>query len=317
MLAEAQPQPQQPSPPVAIGDIVPAVCTEGLTKDFGGGRGVFDLDLAVRRGEIFGFIGPNGAGKTTTIKLLLDLIRADRGRATLLGLDSRRDSVEIKRQVGYVPGELPQYPSMRGAEIIELLARLRGGVDPGAVQETADRLQLDLSHSYEDYSHGNKQKLMLIQAFMHHPDLLILDEPTLGLDPLMQQEFFAMVQERAAAGGTVFLSSHVLSEVQRVSHRVCILGGGRVLRMGPLEELRELRVHRVEALCALPIPISRLSSLPGVEQCEVSDHTLRCNVHGEFAPLLAELNRCRVLELDSEEMSLEEVFLGYYRSSSP
>ena len=231
-------------PPAAAAETGVAIRADGLTKDYGAGRGVFDLDLQVRRGEVFGFIGPNGAGKTTTIKLLLDLIRPDRGRATLLGHDSRHGSVEIKRHLGYVPGELPQYPSLRGADIIELLARLRGGVDPAAVREIAGRLELDLSHRYQDYSHGNKQKLMLVQAFMHHPDLLILDEPTLGLDPLMQQEFFAMLAERAAAGGTVFLSSHVLSEVQRVSHRVGIVGGGRLLRIEPLEELRELQIGR-------------------------------------------------------------------------
>src|SRR5665647_581710 len=187
----------------------PAVVCAGLTKDYGQGHGVFDLDLGIARGEVFGFIGPNGAGKTTAIRLLMDLIRPDRGAATLLGLDARRDSLAIKRRVGYLPGELPQFPGVSAGYVIGLLAGLRGGVEPERIRALADRLDLDLGRKFSDLSHGNKQKVGLVQAFMHEPDLLILDEPTLGLDPLMQREFRTLVEESVAAGATVLLSSHV------------------------------------------------------------------------------------------------------------
>src|SRR5512133_1337151 len=191
------------------GTATTAIACAGLTKDYGSGHGVFDLDLTVPRGETFGFIGPNGAGKTTTIRLLMDLVRPDSGTATLLGLDSRRDSLEIKRRVGYLPGELVQFPGVTAGYIVGLLAGVRGDVDPARIAALAGRLELDLGRRYETLSHGNKQKVALVQAFMHRPDLVILDEPTLGLDPLMQREFRHLVQERAAGGATVFLSSHV------------------------------------------------------------------------------------------------------------
>src|SRR5574340_287973 len=207
----------------------PAISCSGLTKDYGRGRGVFDLDLEVGPGEVFGFIGPNGAGKTTTIRLLMDLIRPDRGTATLLGLDARRDSVAIKRRVGYLPGELPQFPRVRAAHVIALMAGLRGGIDPDVIAGLAKRLDIDLSQKYEDLSHGNKQKVGLIQAFMHQPDLIILDEPTLGLDPLMQREFWRLVKDASAAGATVLLSSHVLAEMELSCDRMALIRNGRLL----------------------------------------------------------------------------------------
>src|SRR5512139_1533287 len=225
-----------------------AIVCAGLTKDYGHGRGLFDLDLEVHAGEIFGFIGPNGAGKTTTIRLLMDLVRPDRGSARLLGLDARRDSLEIKRRVGYLPGELPRFPGVSAGHVVGLLAGLRGGVDPEYVNALAERLELDLRQKYDKLSHGNKQKVGLVQAFMHLPELLILDEPTLGLDPLMQREFRDLVQESVAAGATVLLSSHVLAEVEAVCDRIGLIRSGHLLRVGSLEELREVRVHRLEAI---------------------------------------------------------------------
>src|SRR5512135_917879 len=187
----------------------PVIECKSVTKSYGSGRGVFDLDLDVRRGEVFGFIGPNGAGKTTMIRLLMDLVRPDRGSIRIDGLDAHHDSLAIKRRVGYLPGELAQFPGVRAAYVIGLLAGLRGGVNEQRIAGLAKRFDIDLRRKYEELSHGNKQKVALIQAFMHEPQLLILDEPTLGLDPLMQREFRTLVRESAAAGTTVFLSSHV------------------------------------------------------------------------------------------------------------
>jgi ABC-2 type transport system ATP-binding protein len=287
------------------------VCT-GLTKDYGAGHGVFDLELTVHRGETFGFIGPNGAGKTTTIRLLMDLIRADRGTATLFGLDSRRDSVEIKRRVGFLPGELVQFPGVSAAYVIGLLAGLRGGVDPDRITTLADRLDLDLGRRYDQLSHGNKQKVGLIQAFMHRPELVVLDEPTLGLDPLIQREFRELVAESVRDGATVFLSSHVLSEVELICDRIGLIRAGRLDRVGSLNELRQLRIHRVEAVIDGTVDPAALARVPGVSDPTVTDHHVTCAVQGRVAPLLHLLSTADVLELDSHELSLEEVFLGEF-----
>lgn len=243
-----------------------AVVCRGLTKDYGRGRGVFDLDLTVLRGEILGFVGPNGAGKTTTIRLLMDLIRPDRGSATVLGLDARRDSLVIKGRVGYLPGELAQFPGVSAGYVIGLLAGLRGGVDPGRIEELAERLELDLDQRYEKLSHGNKQKVHLVQAFMHRPELLVLDEPTLGLDPLIQREFRALVAESAAHGSTVLLSSHVLSEVELICDRIALIQAGKLLRVGSMEELRSVRIHRIESIVRHPGRLEDLAHVVGVSE---------------------------------------------------
>src|SRR5579872_1236425 len=215
----------------------PAIECQAVTKNYGSGRGVFDLDLAVNRGEVFGFIGSNGAGKTTTIRLLMDLIRPDRGTVRVLGLDAHHDSLAVKKRVVYLPGELAQFPGVRASYVIGLLAGLRGGVNPERITALAKRFDIDLGRKYEELSHGNKQKIALIQAFMHEPELLILDEPTLGLDPLMQREFRTLVRESAAAGTTVFLSSHNLSEVEQACDRVAVITRGRLVQVGSLGEL--------------------------------------------------------------------------------
>jgi ABC-2 type transport system ATP-binding protein len=293
-----------------------AIRTNGLTKDYGLGHGVFDLDLDVRRGEVFGFIGPNGAGKTTTIRLLMDLIRPDRGTAEVLGLDSRRDSLEIKRRVGYLPGELPRFPSVTAGHVIGLLAGLRGGVDPVRIEALAGRLELDLGRRYEDLSHGNKQKVGLVQAFMHEPELLVLDEPTLGLDPLMQREFRDLLVESADRGATVLLSSHVLAEVELVCDRMGLIREGRLLRVGSLEELRDVRAHRVEAIIRRPGDVAELAGLHGVSEPRVDGDRVECTVHGEVGSLLRWLCAHDVVELDSRELSLEEVFLSAFEPAS-
>ena len=292
--------------------LAPSIITDGLTRDYGSGRGLFDLTVRVEAGEVFGLIGPNGAGKTTTIRLLMDLARPDRGSATVLGMDSHANSAAIKRLVGYLPGELPIYPRARASQIIGLLASMRGGVDEVRISALAERLQLDLSRPYRELSHGNKQKLWLVQAFMHRPLLLILDEPTLGLDPLIQAEFHQMVREAVRDGATVFLSSHVLSEVQSLCTRIALLSQGRLLRVGTLEDLRELRAHRLEATFRRDLDQGAVSRLPGVTDVSVSDHHLSCTVRGPVAPLLATLASAEAVEIDSEELSLEEIFFAAY-----
>jgi len=206
-----------------------AIQTTGLTKDYGEGRGLFDLDLDVRRGEILGFLGPNGAGKSTTMRLLLDLIKPTSGSAMLLGLDSRASSLEVRRRVGFLPGDLVLYPTLTGSAMLDYLGELRGGVDRRVRDELVERFDAELDRPLRELSTGNRQKLGLIQAFMHEPELLILDEPIAGLDPLVQQSFHALLEDVAAQGRTVFLSSHTLSEVERVANRVAILRRGRLV----------------------------------------------------------------------------------------
>jgi ABC-2 type transport system ATP-binding protein len=289
-----------------------AINTDGLTKDYGQHRGIFDLNLEVHVGEAFGFIGPNGAGKTTTLRLLMDLIRPDRGRASILGMDTQRDGVKIRRLTGYLPGEAPEYPNHTGERIIDLLAHLRGGVDPKRVTDLARRFDLDLHRKYRTYSHGNKQKVWLIQAFMHDPRLLFLDEPTTGLDPLMQQTFRELIKEARERGATIFLSSHVLPEVQEICDRIGVVHDGSLRQVGTMEELRISHVHRVDATVATALDAARLTKIPGVASVIVSDHHLQCTVTGTMEPLLEMLLPAGVVTLDSTEMSLEEIFLAQY-----
>jgi ABC-2 type transport system ATP-binding protein len=290
-----------------------AIQIEGLTKDYGGGAGLFELDLRVESGEVFGHLGPNGAGKTTTIRLLMDMIRPTRGRAEVFGLDCQAHPVAVKRLVGYVPGEMPQWGALRGREVVAYVAGLRGGVDRGAVSSLATRLDLDLGRRYREYSSGNKRKLGLVLAFMHGPRLLVLDEPTNGLDPLIQQEFFRMVEEVRERGTTVFLSSHVLSEVERICTRVGILRRGHLVQVARLDELHHLRYHRLAVDFAGDIPLAAIRACPGVGNVSAEDHHLTCDVHGGVAPLLQALGQGQVLNLVTHEPSLEEVFLAQFR----
>src|ERR1700674_481061 len=217
---------------------VAAIRTNKLSKNYGLGRGLFDLDLEVSPREVFGYLGPNGAGKTTTIRCLMGLIRPTGGAAHIFGLDCRRDSVAVKRKVGYLPGDIPQFGSLRGKEVVAYLGGMRGGADPKTVRSIAKRFDLDLNRRFREYSSGNKRKLGILLAFMHKPDLLILDEPTNGLDPLNQQEFYELLREARDGGATVFLSSHVLSEVEQVCDRVGIVRAGKLVRVARLDELR-------------------------------------------------------------------------------
>ena len=290
-----------------------AIQTRGLAKDYGAGHGIFDLDLAVEEGEVFGYLGPNGAGKTTTIKLLMGLIHATRGSAAILGLDADHDAVALKHKIGYVPGELPQFGGWRGSEIVAYIAGLRGDLADSEVEAVAKRLDLDLGRRYREYSHGNKQKLALLLAFAPKPALLILDEPTSGLDPLHQQEFYGLVRDARARGATIFISSHVLSEVEHVCDRVGIVREGHLATVGQLDQLAGMRAHRIEIVFAGPPPVERIRAIPGFDQLAVEDHRLTGMFRGDFEPLLAALASSRVTKFESREPSLEEIFLGFYR----
>lgn len=289
-----------------------AIKTQGLTKDYGGGRGLFDLDLEVAEDEVFGYLGPNGAGKSTTIRVLMGFILATRGSASILGLDSVSDAVEIKRLVGFMPGELPQFGGLRGREIAGHFGALHGGVDQARVKEISERFDLDLGLKYREYSTGNKRKLGILLAFMNRPRLLILDEPSSGLDPLNQQELFKLIHEAKAAGATVMLSSHVLSEVEHVCERVGIIRHGKLVRVARLEDLHEMHVRRVELEFAGDPQPGLFASLPGVENVESNHKRVTFTVRGSFEPIADVLAGHHVVNLASHEPTLEEMFLTYY-----
>ena len=293
-----------------------AIRMAGLSKDYGSGHGLFDLDMEIAEGEILGYLGPNGSGKSTTIRLLMGMIRPTRGTAAVFGLDSQRQAVEVKRLVGYVPGELPQFGGLRGAEIVGFFAGRRGGVDDATVRAICERLDLDLGRKFREYSRGNKQKLAILLGLMHQPRLLILDEPTGGLDPLNQQAFYELVREAQRGGATAFLSSHILSEVERTCTRIGILREGRLVRVAALAELHHIRFHHLEIGFEGDVPADRVRAAPGVERVEIEGQTIRCIVKGSFDPLVKALQGATVTILNSHEPSLEEAFLGYYGSDA-
>jgi ABC-2 type transport system ATP-binding protein len=292
------------------------VVTEHLTKSYGANRGIVDVSMTIEAGEVFGFLGPNGAGKTTTIRTLLDFIRPTSGRATVLGLDPHASSVEVHRRVGYLPGEFAAYEHMTGREYLGYFAALRGGVDHGLVGELSERLQSDLSVRIASLSHGNKQKLGLIQAFMHRPTLLILDEPTQGLDPIVQQRFHTLVLEARAGGQTVFLSSHDLPEVERVCDRVGIIRDGRLITVEDVGSLKTRAVRTLEIHFASPVPADAFTGLSGVQDVEVHGDVVRCGVAGSMDPVVKAAARFDVVDLSSHEPSLEDIFLAFYGSGN-
>ncbi|GJF16615.1 ABC transporter [Mycolicibacterium cyprinidarum] len=291
-----------------------AIWTEGLTKTFGDVTAVKDLNLEVDRGEVFGFLGPNGAGKSTTIRILLDQIRPTSGHAEVLGMRCHSDSLQIRRLIGYVPGDLSLYPKLTGAQTLQYFARLRGAVDQRYVEELAERLSADLTRKVGDYSTGNRQKIGLIQAFMHRPDLLILDEPNAGLDPLVQQEFHTMIEEVRDAGRTVFLSSHTLSEVERVADRVAIIREGELVVVERVDELKRKAIRRIDFEFATPVPADLFDGVPGVRSAEVDHRHAQVSFDGSVHGILKAAMTRDVVNLNSRESDLEEVFLTYYRT---
>ena len=287
-----------------------AILCEGLSKSFGSTRALDSLDLEVAEGEVIGYLGPNGAGKTTTIRLLLNLIRPTSGHAEIFGLDCVKQAVEAHRRLAYVPGEANLWPALTGAETLHLLGKVHGQVDEAYRDLLIERFQLDPSKKVRTYSKGNRQKVILIGALMSRPDLLILDEPTSGLDPLMEQAFRKSVTEAHDRGQTVFLSSHILSEVEALCDRVAILGAGRLVEVGRLADMRHLAALSVDAEFDGPPP--DVSKVPGVTSVEVRGNGLHCQVTGSIQPLLAAVAAADVRHLISREPSLEELFLAHY-----
>jgi ABC-2 type transport system ATP-binding protein len=287
---------------------------ENLSKSYGGNRGIIEVSFSVAEGEVFGFLGPNGAGKTTTIRILMALIRADSGTAKIAGLDCWNQSVELKRLVGYIPGEPSLDPNLTGGQILEYFSNLRGGVDRAYLKRLIERFELDTSRKFRQYSTGNKRKVVLIQAFMHRPRVLVLDEPTSGLDPLNQQEFDEMVKEARDEGRTVFLSSHVLSEVEKTCTRVGIIREGRLVRVGGVHELKDIKRYEVTITFAEPVPADTFKSVDGVTEVEPlnNGHAVRIAVQGPADAVIKAAARFPVVSFNSYEPSLEDIFLKYY-----
>ena len=288
------------------------ISAEKLTKSYGQHRGIIDVDLEVQEGEAFGFLGPNGAGKTTMIRTLLDHIRPTSGKATIFGIDTTIDPVAIHRRIGYLPGEFALYDKLTGGQTIEYFANLRGGVDPLYQQDLVARLDLDATRKFREYSKGNKQKVGLIVALQHRPDLLLLDEPTSGLDPLVQQTFYEVIREAKSEGRTIFLSSHILSEVEKTCDRVAIIRDGQLVKVDRVEALRDLAHHQVELRFAGDIPLGAFAALPGVSDLTTEVNLLRMRVSGSIAPVVREAANYELLDFVSREPSLEETFLAQY-----
>jgi beta-exotoxin I transport system ATP-binding protein len=286
--------------------------TERLTKAYGPHRGIIDVDLSVEQGEVFGFLGPNGAGKTTTIRTLLDLIRPTSGRAFVFDIETTADPVSIHRRVGYVPGEFALYDRLTGGQTLAYFANLRGGVDTAYQASLIERFEIDPSRRFKELSKGNKQKIGLVIALQHRPELLILDEPTSGLDPLVQQTFYSLVREAQDDGRTVFLSSHILSEVERTCDRVAIIRDGRLVKVDRTEALRDMAHHEVELRFVDTVPADAFTGLPGVSNVMVEDHTLRMRVSGGITPVVQAAAHYELLDFVSREPTLEETFLAQY-----
>ncbi|GAC1641977.1 MAG: ABC transporter ATP-binding protein [Candidatus Dormibacteraceae bacterium] len=288
-----------------------------LSKSYGSKRGIAKVSFEVQEGEVFGFLGPNGAGKTTTIRTLMALIRADSGTAKIAGLDCWNDSLEIKRLIGYMPGEPALDPSLTGGQILEYFANLRGAVDRTYLKQLIARFELDTSRKFRQYSTGNKRKVVLIQAFMHRPRLLILDEPTSGLDPLNQQEFDRLVIEARDEGRTVLLSSHVLSEVEKTCTRVGIIRDGTLVRIGDVAEVKAIKRYEMTITFANAVPAETFSSLEGVIETKAlnNGHGVHLTMQGPADAVIKAAAQYQVVSLTSFEPSLEDIFLRYYESN--
>lgn len=287
-----------------------------LTKTYGSRRGLMELSLEVRRGEVFGYLGPNGAGKSTTIRLMLDLIRPTAGSARVLGLDPRRDAVQLHSRIGYLAGDFVVPGRRRVGATLRFLAALRGEVPSQRIDALCERLELDQDARVSALSKGNRQKLGLVQAFMHTPQLLILDEPTSGLDPIGQQVFLEMVAEASGNGQTVFMSSHIMSEVEAVADRVGIIRDGRLVALNTVSGLRANAVRDVEVTFAEPVTVAQFAALPGVRDVQVDGAVLRCQVTGSPDALLRAVVTHRVTGLLVTEPALEDLFHDYYTGES-
>jgi len=292
-----------------------AIQIHGLTKSYGKVRALRGIDLEVRRGEIFGFLGPNGAGKTTTIRCLLDMIRPDGGKASLLGINPQADPVAVQAFTGYLPGAMQFYDNLTVERQLRFFSDMRNGrAEWGYVRQLAERLDLDLKPQVKNLSKGNKQKVGVVQALMHRPDLLLLDEPTSGLDPLMQQEVVGLLREAHAAGATIFFSSHIMSEVEHVAERVGIIRQGEIVEIAETSILTQRTLNRLTVRFKRTVEVSDLSNLPDVEiLSQVDGNSVTLQVTGDMEKLVQALGRLPVLDLESEHPSLEEIFMTYYQ----
>lgn len=288
--------------------------TENLTKYYGKYRGVIDLNIGIYEGEIFGYLGPNGAGKTTTIRLLLDLIKPTRGKALIFGKDVRREK-EIRSKIGYLPGELSLYDDLTGREFLLYMGNLRKRIDLKFMKELSERFNCDLSRPLRALSHGNKQKIGLIQAFIHRPSLYILDEPTLGLDPLMQNEFYKLILELKKEGLTFFLSSHILPEVERICDRVGIIKDGKIVTIEKIENLKLKALRNIEIHFSKRVPIEVFSNLPGIKELNQEDNVIRFTIIGSLDAIIKRASQFEIINIISHEPTLEEIFMSFYEGS--
>jgi len=286
--------------------------TERLSKNYGQRLGIADVDLEVFAGEIFGYLGPNGAGKTTTIRILLDFIRPGAGTAEIFGRDARRNGAEIRRRVGFLPGEPHLYENLSGSDFLRFFANLRGGVAWSYVEELASRLNCRLSQPIHSLSQGNKKKIGLIQVFMHKPELIILDEPTSGLDPIVQHEFYQLLAEARARGQTIFFSSHNLPEVERVCDRVAIIRSGRMVDTENVAVLKARSLRNLEIHFNEDVDTRAFASIPGLKIVALEKRLLKGRLKGEMDVLLKTASRFKISDFRSQEPSLEEIFLAYY-----
>ena len=296
--------------------MAPVIETESLTKRYGSVRGIEEVTMSVTAGEVFGFLGPNGAGKTTMIRTLLDLLRPTSGSARIFGLDSRRESLAIRRRLGNLPGDFTIDTKLSGRELLAYCAAVRGMSGLGKASELAGRFDANLERPAGTLSRGNRQKLGLIQALFHEPELLMLDEPTSGLDPLMQEEFLAVLSEHRERGGTVFLSSHDLDEVERICDRVGIIREGRLVAVEDVAEMRGRSYHRVTIEFADPVGAAAFSRIPGVSDLRADGPRVSFRVTGDLDAIVKEAARHRVVDMELVEPTLEEMFLTYYSEAA-
>jgi len=297
----------------AVSGAKSAIAVEGLVKRYGDFLALKRIDLNVSTGESFGFIGPNGAGKTTLIRTMLDLLRPSEGTVRVLGLDSRRDAHRIHARIGYVPGDLSLWERFTGRQALEFLAGQRDGAGLARIEPLAERLSLSLDRRIKELSKGNREKVGLVQAFMHDPELIVLDEPTSGLDPLVQHEVFAIVEEARERGATVFFSSHRLEEVERIADRVGVIREGQMITVDTVAGLKARATRRIELVFSEPVERSALDGIEGVADVGVSGSRAHLRLTGPVRPVLRKLAELPVETLSAPEPDLEEIFLGLYR----
>tara|TARA_Y100000590_G_scaffold116318_1_gene132788 strand:+ start:23336 stop:24229 length:894 start_codon:yes stop_codon:yes gene_type:complete len=283
-----------------------------LTKYYGKHRGVIDLDMSVKKGEIFGYLGPNGAGKTTTMRMLLDFIRPTSGTSTIFGLDTKENSLALRHRIGYLPTAPALYGDITGKQFFEYCANLKGGCDWDYVRELIQRMECDIDRPIDTLSHGNKQKLAIVRALMHRPELVILDEPTTGLDPLIQNEFEKILRETTEQGNSVIFSSHILSEVEELCDRVAIIREGTLVAVEQIADLKSKQVRRIEMSFGNNIRSELFEGIDGVKNIIINENKLKCDIVGSLDSLVKVVATQHILDIRTEEPALEDIFLAYY-----